>query len=199
MQLGPEIKIDGKRPEWLKDNEKIGIVWKDGTRWDHLNTPVDWVSGWKYGIEAIMLPTDHPYYLATSKGFTYWPGGESAPDDWDGGEVLFRGGGEVLFRYGACVISPTSWSHPWNGENGTGVTDYDIIGYRRKTKSDAVSTNLITRAEAYEDGLDIPTLEKLGLLAEETLLEKFARENPFFTETEFKVVQEFIDWQENNQ
>lgn len=186
MQLGPEIKIDGKRPEWLKDDEEIMVAWGDVKGGPY---PAECVS-WGYST-AIRLPADHPYYLATSKGFTYWPGGESAPDDWDGGEVLFR--------HGSPEVSPTSWSHPWNGENGTGVTDYDVIGYRRKANADAAPIKKITRTEAYEDGLDIPTLEKLGLLKEETLLERFARENPFFTETEFKVVQEFIDWQENNQ
>lgn len=191
MQLGPEIKIKGKRPEWLKDDEKIGIVWTHGTRWDNLYTPVKCVFGWEDSVEAIMLPADHPYYLATSKGFTYWPGGESAPDDWDGGDVLFRSG--------LRMSSPSSWSHPWSGENGTGVTNYDVIGYRRRDMADAVYINPITRTEAYEDGLDIPTLEKLGLLKEETLLEKFARENPFFSRDEFRIIEEFIDWRENNQ
>lgn len=182
MHLGPEIKIDGKRPEWLKDGEGIGIVWRHGERWDNLHTQVDCVHGWEGSVEAVMLPSDHPYYLATSKGFTYWPGGESAAPD----------AGEVMFRDGTTSDSAGwTWSHREHYR--------DIIGYRRKTKSDAISINPITRAEAYEDGLDIPTLEKLGLLKEETLLERFARENPFFTETEFKVVQEFIDWQENNQ
>lgn len=181
MQLGPEIKIEGKRPEWLKDDEKIGIVWHHGLRWDNLDTEVRHVYGWEHSIDAIRLPDDHPYYLATEKGFTYWLGGESAPD-----------ADEVMFRDGTTSDNTGwTWSHSEHHR--------DIIGYRRKTKADAVSITKITRAEAYEDGLDIPTLEKLGLLKEETLLEKFARENPFFTETEFKAVQEFIDWQENNQ
>lgn len=124
MQLGPEIKIDGKRPEWLKGDEKIGIVWWNRERWDNLDTPVDCVHGWDDSIKAIMLPGDHWYYQ------------------------------------------------------------------RSKT------IKLITRIEAYEDGLDIPTLEKLGLLAEETLLEKFARENPYFSRDELNVVRQFIEWQE---
>jgi len=187
MQLGPEIKIDGKRPDWLGDDEKIGIVWRHGLRWDNLDTPVDCVHGWEDSVVAIMLPADHPYYLATSKGFTYWHGGESAPDDWDGGDCLMRIGRMLPCRYD----DQPEWSNQSRCS--------DIIGYRRKTKVDAVYINPITRTEAYEDGLDIPTLEKLGLLAEETLLERFARENPGFWPSELNVVQEFIDWQENNQ
>lgn len=127
MHIGPEIKIEGKRPEWLKDDEKIGIVWRHGVRQDNLDTVVRHVCGWEASVEAIMLPVDHWYY--------------------------------------------------------------------QKSKT----INLITRAEAYEDGLDIPTLEKLGLLAEETLLERFARENPYFSRDELNVVSQFIEWQENNQ
>lgn len=183
MQIGPEIKIEGKRPEWLKDDEKIGIVWKHGERWDNLNTPVDCVYGWEGSVVAIMLPVDHPYYLATEKDFTYWPGGESAPDDWDGGSVLLRSGDAE--GYGAI------WYHIGD--------ETDIIGYSRKAKADAVYINPITRTEAYEDGLDIPTLEKLGLLMEETLLERFARENPYFSRDQLNVVRQFIEWQENNQ
>lgn len=187
MQLGPEIKIDGKRPEWLKDDEKIGIVWRNGEVWDTINSRVDCAHGWESSIAAIMLPADHPYYLATSNGFTYWPGGECEPDDWDGGDCLMRIGRILPCGYD----DQPEWSNQSRRS--------DIIGYRRKTKSDAVSINPITRAEAYEDGLDIPTLEKLGLLKEETLLERFARENPYYSLNELKIIGEFIEWQENNQ
>lgn len=192
MQLGPEIKIDGKRPEWLKDDENIGIVWRYGGRWDNLDTEVRHVSGWKNSIEAIMLPADHPYYLATKKGFTYWLGGESAPDDWD---CDMHGHGDVLTRCGDVILvgDGYKWDHYRGGLSS------DIIGYRRKTNADAVYINLITYTEAYDDGLDIPTLEKLGLLADETLLEKFARENPYYSPDELSAIEEFINWQENNQ
>lgn len=182
MKFGPEIATDKVRPAWLLDTDTIQFC-VDG---DWTDDPKGYPAGrgWSYGlISAIRLPADHPYYLATSKGFTYWPGGESAPDDWDGDlyGVIYRDNSDI----GRAAYN---WRHFG--------ADSDIIGYRRKTKSDAVSIIKITRAEAYEDGLDIPTLEKLGLLKAETLLEKFSRENPYFTRGELNVVRQFIDWQE---
>lgn len=77
------------------------------------------VKYWPTWPLVFALPADHPYYLATEKGFTYWPGGESAPGDWDGGPVLLWNGLDKGFggdwRHGARVPPST-----------------EIIGYRRK-------------------------------------------------------------------
>lgn len=263
--LGADIPINGARPEWLKDGEKIGIVWGH-ERWDNLDTLAEHVYGWEHSIQAIRLPADHPYYLATAKGFTYWAGGESAPVDWDGGEYLYRSG--MVSEY-----SSPDWF--WSNRNPKSTWELDIIGYRRKaepamadtstldpfvadeTETEAefshgdyaihlkggvgftvgaqyivrfngyeyrtidddgdnrrffpdeyrrakphelpsatptITISPITRAEAYEDGLDIATLERLGLLKEETLLERFERENPAFTSDDLRVVEAFIAW-----
>lgn len=59
-----------------------------------------------------------PRTLAESKGFKYWPGGDSAPEDWTGEGVLFRNG-----RVNAGT---STWKHHSSGGN------WDVIGYRPK-------------------------------------------------------------------
>ncbi|SKB50030.1 hypothetical protein [Sphingopyxis flava] len=62
--------------------------------------------------------------LATSEGFTYWPGGVNPPADWDGGELLFRSG--VTWR------RPRRASVKWSHES-SGLPRYaHIIGYHKK-------------------------------------------------------------------
>lgn len=97
----------------------------------------DGSNGWFYSkwiffkIERnYRLPADHPYYIVKAHNeqhgtsFVPWFGGDHAPDDWDGGEVLFRSG-RVLSGVGL------DWRHhpeaqwlSW-GQGG-------IIGYRAK-------------------------------------------------------------------
>lgn len=74
------------------------------------------------------LRANHPYYLATSQGFAYWPGGDGAPADWDGGPVLLKNNeiGKAL-HWGRNTPAP----HGFEG-------DHDIIGYRRKVEAPAV-------------------------------------------------------------
>lgn len=75
-------------------------------------------------------------HLATSRGFTYWPGGESAPADWDGGEVLFNDGVEQSF-----VARWLHWQTPYAR---------NIIGYRKRTEQPAptVAPELVERMVA---------------------------------------------------
>jgi hypothetical protein len=61
--------------------------------------------------------------LAEAKGFTYWAGGQSAPDDWDGGPYLCRDGQEYH-------MAGYDWGHGTHCWNET--ADWDRIGYRRK-------------------------------------------------------------------
>lgn len=86
MGLGPVIKVNGM-PDWLDGEEKIlaawGEHWYDNVTWVHCHASPE-------AITQIRLRADHPYYLATEQGFTYWPGGDSAPGDVV--EVLFRDG-----------------------------------------------------------------------------------------------------------
>src|SRR3546814_11536349 len=81
------------RPSWLLDTETVVDI-KTNYGWRCSDggagaPPYQW--SWKV-IKAIRLPADHAYSLATDTGFTYWPGGESAPEDYDGGEIIYRSG-----------------------------------------------------------------------------------------------------------
>lgn len=121
-ELGPEISVDGM-PSWLDGYEQVKPRWDEDT-WFPFTAPADCVASPK-SVTAIRLRADHPYYLATAKGFTYWPGGVDAPGDWDGGEVLY-GDGEAD-SCGQC------WKR---------IEDKsDIIGYRKRVKQqDATPT-----------------------------------------------------------
>lgn len=194
MKLGPEIKIEGKRPEWLKDDEYIGIVWYDGARWENLNTAVRNVAGWSGSITAIMLPADHPYYMATEKGFEYWPGGPYAPSDWDRGEVLVR--------YGD--IKPAQHSSNWRHHGH----DNEIIGYRKRVEpqaiptkddSDYVQVKRMTEAEfadmRHSEGVQRWARET-GIIRKETPLERFEREHGGLDNNQRDIVAAYIAWKE---
>jgi len=79
IQWGPAIVVDGKRPGWLKDGDKIrwyssnmGDAW-----WDNLShrgyVPVGRLA-FDRESHSIRLPADHPHYRQT----------EVAPIDWSG-------------------------------------------------------------------------------------------------------------------
>jgi hypothetical protein len=114
--------------DWLGDNELITVKWHFG-EWSDITyglPAVHWVHNeW----EAFKLPANHPYYLATSTGFKYWPGGDRAPDDWDGGDVLLRDGDDTG--------SGEDWRHLGDG--------CDIIGYQPKQTN--IPTWALTRAD----------------------------------------------------
>lgn len=60
MEFGPEIKVDGKRPDWLVDGVKCMVRWADNSSSGPFDS--ECISGWETSIEAIRLPIDHPYY-----------------------------------------------------------------------------------------------------------------------------------------
>lgn len=63
--------------------------------------------------------------MAEAAGLTYWPGGDHAPADWDGGPYLCRDGKLYHLRgYG--------WKHGEFCSNPT--SDWDRIGYRAVSK-----------------------------------------------------------------
>src|SRR3546814_18237534 len=110
---GPAIPTPNGRPSLLLDTETV-VDSKTNYGWRCSDggagaPPYQW--SWKV-IKAIRLPADHAYYLATDKGFTYWPGGESAPEDYDGGEIIYRSGRSEERRGGKeCVSTCRSrWS-----------------------------------------------------------------------------------------
>lgn len=110
--FGEPIEVNGVRPDWLKDDEIITVEYANGDGWS-----------------AFKLPADHPYYIVQAyntehkANFTYWPGGESAPDDWDHGVVMLRNGDTLSNHH-----------FNWNYYPSIGRTypDFDIIGYVRK-------------------------------------------------------------------
>lgn len=124
-EFGPEIPLDGKRPDWLTDDNQIIAFEDDNGDWYGLGLSI-WYAR-ELDIErprALRLPHDHAYYLATSKGFTYWPGGGSAPADYDNGEVMYRIGSVLPNARGL------SWEHV--PASTRFCPEYDIIGYRPK-------------------------------------------------------------------
>jgi len=116
---GGPIEVNGVRPEWLGDDELTVIklsMDSYGTGPQELHVRQIW---WE-STSAIRLPRDHPAYNALAAGFTPWGGGESAPDDWDGGEVLFADGDAgSIFKDSPC----------WNHDD---PCPSDIIGYRKR-------------------------------------------------------------------
>lgn len=123
IKWGAGIAVDGKRPEWLRDDDVIAVINEHGTYWSDGVYKARDCCNWPPQTH-IRLPANHPYYLATSRGFTYWPGGESAPDDWDGANILRRDGKE---QNGVA-----RWS--WNGPHKPLA---DVIGYRKRTEQPA--------------------------------------------------------------
>lgn len=117
-------EIHGPRPDWLADD---GQIVKN--KFDSELTARNWLEN----FSPYRLPADHDYYKATSRGFTYWPGGESAPADWDGSPVLLRDG--------------EMWGHAdateWQELGGR-----TVIGYRKRTEqpAPAIAPELVERA-----------------------------------------------------
>jgi len=142
IKWGDPIECNGVRPEWLRDGEEIQFE----------NTSDDWLNGpagrytWDVRDEcpiSIKLPADHFAYTAIRAGFTPWAGGDSAPDDWDGGAVLLRGRAQCP---GALVTD-------WRDHEDLGGAK--IIGYRKRTDgncsgADTVTLTRMTRGEALE-------------------------------------------------
>jgi hypothetical protein len=166
-EWGAEIPIvDGVWPVWLGGNDLI--MWSKPRQDD----PSSMRNGgpcraadhnWGRYIHspsvptetaAIRLPATHWAYLPLSRGFTPWAGGDEAPGDWDGGEVLLRDGD----TYNGDK-HPKTWAHWWGGA--------DIIGYRRRGEAsddasmhasdpDTVTIRRMTEAEAYGLALQTP-------------------------------------------
>lgn len=198
IKWGDPIECNGVRPDWLREDEPAEIE----------NAPGEWLewSGcvWHRRVAAVRLPADHPAYVALARGFHPWSGGESAPDDWDGGKCLARSG---------RLIQPVFWTHPWNA-TGYGIVcdeeanQSDVIGYRKRNTEPhlarievegsapvlGVFIKRMTNDEATEfankaalDGLGHTApcyaasgahacLKALGLIRPETLGERFTRE-----------------------
>lgn len=135
-QYGDPVKIDGVRPDWLNDGE-LAVVCISHSGREYVAFAAANITNWS-SQEAIRLPHDHPYYLATSKGFTYWPGGESAPDDIDRNQpILLRNGSLLDFD------EIRRWQH-WASARS------DVVGYHKRAledDDDIVQIKRMTRVE----------------------------------------------------
>lgn len=125
-----EHKLDpvGVRPDWLADDDAI---WPRNSygRYPEGNHDVA-SSNWAWShIDAIRIPADHWAVPALKQGFTPWPGGDKAPADWDGGEVLLQ---PSLTREAETYTSANE--RAWLPEGRTGPYRR-VIGYRKTPES----------------------------------------------------------------
>lgn len=130
IEWGPPIEVMD-RPEWLGDYAIVRPRWGDVV-FEEYGAPACCVS---WPVTSFQLRADYPAYLAISKGFTPWAGGDKAPEDWDGGEVLSTEG-KVFYGGG-------TWDWRSNGRRD------DIIGYRRRTQAQELN-HLQKEGQAFE-------------------------------------------------
>ena len=193
MEWGNEIAVNGVRPDWLRDDDSLDAQWTTSPGWYSLNTGDATKTVWydlasKSALRAIRLPADHPYYTVQryneqhGTSFVYWPGGDAAPADWDGGLTLMNDG-----RIKA--------GHMWSNSGFD-----DIIGYTRRSEPtrDTVAVERRTAGEwvaligpdkccMEQDGV-MRALTHLGLICEPTEAERIAAETGVPVETVQRVL-----------
>lgn len=149
-----EHKLDpvGVRPDWLADDDfrrgtYHGGLIKFGEWRPQIGVPSSWY-GWEEA-SAIRIPADHWAVPALKRGFTPWPGGDKAPADWDGGELLcYWGNGEIDTLDGEGRPDLIDWDH----DGYPGTAHAHVIGYRKapeRKPSEGVTPEL---AEALRAG-----------------------------------------------
>ena len=156
-EYGPEIVVDGVKPGWYR-GEQI--------QWSHISNPVSFwlfedgecaVTAGEWGavewaeVSRIRLPASHAYYITAAYNakhgtqFKYWPGGDEAPGDWDGGEVLSRERGV----HTPTMLNNDRWhwrtDHPFFSEC---TFKCDIIGYTPKPCATSVHSADATTAKS---------------------------------------------------
>lgn len=125
-EYGPEIVVYG-RPPWLGDDDLCNPYWSDeGWYWTTRTHGLEacLVARWDKVIKLRLLAS-HPASIVAAHNakhgtqFKYWPGGDEAPGDLSGLDVLLRNGVVASLRY---------WPGIWKPR---GQHD-DIIGYTPK-------------------------------------------------------------------
>lgn len=138
-EWGEPIEVDGVRPDWLRDD----VMVKDCDPGKATHNVVRVAMHWDWQkVKAIRLPASHPHYHKPTlpEGFKPWHGGDTAPDDWDGGDVLRRG--DPAYRIRPCSwLAPYEDNQRWTWENGH-LAFADIIGYRPKAEPEEEPTAL---------------------------------------------------------
>lgn len=175
IEWGPEIEVNGERPAWLGDGDKFNWL---GCA--YVGTSHHWE-----GVSSIRLPADHWAYAAISAGFEPWGGGDGAPEDWDGGEVLYRDG-EADRR-----IKDLDWYRDSTGKQ----YGQDIIGYRKKSETQTADTVTIQRMTKdqcitrFGRRLPFEVMRDLGLIKPEpTKAERIAADTGIDLETVERVL-----------
>ena len=164
IEWGPEIKVNGERPAWLADDDKFNWYGCAYTGTNHQ---------WE-GVDSIRLPADHWAYDAIRAGFEPWGGGDSAPEDWDGGKVFVYDDTALDDAYHVRKITNVLC---WKADSEPYVR---IVGYRKRAQpkpdADTVTIPRMTEAEALDmwhesdevaDDRFVSMLEELGLIKPE--------------------------------
>lgn len=192
IEWGPEIAVNGVRPDWLGDTDKI--QWNDCRgywgRWMVYGFVLAADVGWQ-NITAIKLPADHPAYTVQAwneahpdeEPFVPWCGGGEAPGDWDGGDVLM---------YNCRHQHMKDWRHHKR------ISPYSVYGYRRRKEPASepvappgyVLVKQMSEGEARvwlgdekpgwcsQQDTMLMVMRWLDIIRPETRLEQFVRANP---------------------
>jgi len=75
MEFGPEIKVYGKRPEWLEDFELISLCNFSGSE---INLERQVSRTYWANVKSIRLPANHPHYNLITHTYTVRPEDEAA-------------------------------------------------------------------------------------------------------------------------
>lgn len=200
MEWGEAIEVNGVRPEWLRDDEPATVKWITENSWSTLvggdYTACDFMP-FEGRVSHIKLPADHPYYTVQAHNaehgtnFAYWPGGDSAPEDWDHEGVLLRCG---------STLGDGDWLWDRYSLSGPG----HIIGYTRKDAEnpveDYVSVKRITESEADKLMRDhdydvVKVLDSLGIILPCTREERFTQETGITVTPDVRAA---LEWSKEN-
>lgn len=137
-EWGKAISVDGKRPEWLRD-EEYEVA---GKSHEWFEGPIK--AAWSLA-RFIRLPATHPYYLVKrynaehGTSFVYWPGGDGAPEDWSGER-------NSAIDADGRVVWPDADSPNWGRIDKD--TPYrgrlNIVGYIRRPKPETATYDPVT-------------------------------------------------------
>lgn len=157
QQWGAEIPVNGVRPAWLRDDDVVQRRDRD----NHEN-PWGWPKpfliradglGWGAWLTHIRLPANHWVYRVLRWNaehpdqvpFEPFGGADTAPSDWDEGEVLLRNG-EIERVYPPMIASfrkNNGWQRGYRGDPDC-FADLDIIGYRKRVAATTDDMKLTT-------------------------------------------------------
>ncbi|GAA0729854.1 hypothetical protein [Sphingomonas japonica] len=110
------LDLPGDTPVQFEGAHATARDWSFGFQGQRYHLPAD-----HFASKVQQWNNDHPDAVP----FVPWAGGDDAPSDWDGGEVLYRCGDVD----GDARV--TGWEHDPH--------DYDIIGYRPRTEAPTAS------------------------------------------------------------